>query len=845
MTPVPNEMKETGVNPIVTATSKNCDLSNGTTSPTTKSIIELVSPICETLERTSTNDLSCTREYYIDTNSEHVETKKCSNLQIKVSDIDQVSLDLSDNITSQNANIEITNTEINSRTKNICSNNNESYPTDIDNVLQKEGDTEMKEILNNVNQFLNEEQSKETHTTEIEKHGKSPSTGSNIEGDCTLSLCNKFKIDETINDSNCLDININNCSPTVIDNVNSLEEDYTLERPVEKTNPENKKETPIVETSSVLVSNSKLKNDVSEEHKNISTTINSLQKTTNVTEETLPIEETIPENSTCVLDKIASDGEKNVVQVDTNVSEPFTEELEVSSNAQSTSELEKNVSQEEKDDSKVKNDDLEVIGHGSKVKTCDEENNSPGTLLNLDNSRVENNSTEVHTSNTLEDKSVVEDNISKVETSDSPKEVKNEEKEIESNTIGHEKETVEGEYNSQVEILNVIKNVSGSSSETRISTESKISDVAENISHKEILCVEEKVESSCVLNDKLEVSENTNCVDNVPTPIADPCSKNKIVDSLVLNNLKEEDNRQQKRKLEEIQNESLDQKRTKLEDEVKEEDTSQNLANRLNDDTIGISLETNEINHCDSSSIDNETSNILPSTTPTSEEEKILEKKETSTEELDPGEIERIKRVRVVVDPLEDISNPCIKAFAKDDCAQTSQDDECTILFEEIKKPDVPRSRRERVSLTQIVCLSSSSEDEEESDKIRVGSEYQSVVEEFANQPRTGVYASSEDAPEDIAMWKPHHKVEEEQVDTFIKKANQEYNYREDQALGLLYHHKYNFTAAYAELSKYYNLLKKEWSKADKDKFEKLISKHKKNFDIIQVNTHKRRIPAR
>jgi hypothetical protein len=78
------------------------------------------------------------------------------------------------------------------------------------------------------------------------------------------------------------------------------------------------------------------------------------------------------------------------------------------------------------------------------------------------------------------------------------------------------------------------------------------------------------------------------------------------------------------------------------------------------------------------------------------------------------------------------------EAFAKDDCAQTSQDDECTILFEEIKKPDVPRSRRERVSLTQIVCLSSSSEDEEESDKIRVGSEYQSVVEEFANQPRTG-----------------------------------------------------------------------------------------------------------
>ncbi|XP_026677570.1 putative leucine-rich repeat-containing protein DDB_G0290503 [Diaphorina citri] len=399
-----------------------------------------------------------------------------------------------------------------------------------------------------------------------------------------------------------------------------------------------------------------------------------------------------------------------------------------------------------------------------------EENNSP------DNSRFENNSTEVHTSNTLEDKSVVEDNISKVETSDSPKEVKNEEKEIESNTIGHEKEIVEGEYNSQVEILNVINNVSGSSSETRISTESKISHVAENISHKEILCVEEKVESSCVLNDKLEVSENTNCVDNVPTPIADPCSKNKIVDK------------------------------------------------------------TNEINHCDSSSIDNETSNILPSTTPTSEEKKILEKKETSTEELDPGEIERIKRVRVVVDPLEDISNPCIKAFAKDDCAQTSQDDECTILFEEIKKPDVPRSRRERVSLTQIVCLSSSSEDEEESDKIRVGSEYQSVVEEFANQPRTGVYASSEDAPEDIAMWKPHHKVEEEQVDTFIKKANQEYNYREDQALGLLYHHKYNFTAAYAELSKYYNLLKKEWSKADKDKFEKLISKHKKNFDIIQVN---------
>lgn len=73
-------------------------------------------------------------------------------------------------------------------------------------------------------------------------------------------------------------------------------------------------------------------------------------------------------------------------------------------------------------------------------------------------------------------------------------------------------------------------------------------------------------------------------------------------------------------------------------------------------------------------------------------------------------------------------------------------------------------------------------------------------------------------------------------MDAYIKKAKRDYSYREDQALGLLFHHKYNIDIAYFELSKYYNLLRKEWSIADKDKFEKLMTKHKKNFDLIQAN---------
>uniref|UniRef100_A0A8D8WPI1 REST corepressor 3 n=2 Tax=Cacopsylla melanoneura TaxID=428564 RepID=A0A8D8WPI1_9HEMI len=84
-------------------------------------------------------------------------------------------------------------------------------------------------------------------------------------------------------------------------------------------------------------------------------------------------------------------------------------------------------------------------------------------------------------------------------------------------------------------------------------------------------------------------------------------------------------------------------------------------------------------------------------------------------------------------------------------------------------------------------------------------------------------------------MWKPHHSINSDNVHSFIQKAKNQYNYREDQALGLLFHHQYNFTTASAELSKYY-MLKKNWSKADKDKFDKLIAKYRKNFDQIQVN---------
>ncbi|XP_074604424.1 REST corepressor 3-like [Brevipalpus obovatus] len=114
---------------------------------------------------------------------------------------------------------------------------------------------------------------------------------------------------------------------------------------------------------------------------------------------------------------------------------------------------------------------------------------------------------------------------------------------------------------------------------------------------------------------------------------------------------------------------------------------------------------------------------------------------------------------------------------------------------------------------------------------MRVGSDYQAVVPDVStvlNKP-----APEFEPDHAVLIWSPTNGIPEEKLDDFVQICLEKYNYKIEQALGMLCWHKYNLETALADLPNF-TPLPDDWSVEDKVLFEQAFQFHDKHFHKIK-----------
>ncbi|XP_064394804.1 REST corepressor 3-like [Halichondria panicea] len=112
---------------------------------------------------------------------------------------------------------------------------------------------------------------------------------------------------------------------------------------------------------------------------------------------------------------------------------------------------------------------------------------------------------------------------------------------------------------------------------------------------------------------------------------------------------------------------------------------------------------------------------------------------------------------------------------------------------------------------------------------MRIGSEYQAEIPGLASQGNSSVKGVGS-----VLVWAPCPRTHERDVNEYIKVAKEQYGYTLDQALGLLYWHKYDIKRATEDLANFCPL-QDEWSMEDRVTFEQAFQYHGKNFQRIRA----------
>lgn len=135
-------------------------------------------------------------------------------------------------------------------------------------------------------------------------------------------------------------------------------------------------------------------------------------------------------------------------------------------------------------------------------------------------------------------------------------------------------------------------------------------------------------------------------------------------------------------------------------------------------------------------------------------------------------------------------------------------------------------------SSTNGSCSSdvNSDSDSEPSNGVRVGTDYQAEIPDFFRQ---------KPAPENydekaLLVWTPNNEIEEDKLADYITIACEKYNYNAEQALGVLFWHKFNLECALSDLPNFVPF-PDEWSMEDKALFEQAYQFYNKNF--IKIHT--------
>ncbi|CAH0554937.1 unnamed protein product [Brassicogethes aeneus] len=116
-----------------------------------------------------------------------------------------------------------------------------------------------------------------------------------------------------------------------------------------------------------------------------------------------------------------------------------------------------------------------------------------------------------------------------------------------------------------------------------------------------------------------------------------------------------------------------------------------------------------------------------------------------------------------------------------------------------------------------------------EINRIRVGKSFQVKCPEIETTSRESI------KDKDLLIWKPSIDIPEEKLDDYISQAKNKYGYNDEQALGMLFWHKYDLEKATIDLSNF-TPLSETWSDEEKATFEEAFKIFANNLNKI----HKR-----
>ncbi|GAB6025597.1 hypothetical protein CHUAL_011324 [Chamberlinius hualienensis] len=109
---------------------------------------------------------------------------------------------------------------------------------------------------------------------------------------------------------------------------------------------------------------------------------------------------------------------------------------------------------------------------------------------------------------------------------------------------------------------------------------------------------------------------------------------------------------------------------------------------------------------------------------------------------------------------------------------------------------------------------------------MRVGADYQAVIPEILSADEYNIEQVSEKA---LLIWKPSPEVLESKVDDFLIFSKEQYGYTAEQALGMIFWHKYDLEKASCDLPNF-TPFADDWSVEDRVLFEQAFQFHGKCF---------------
>ncbi|EEC09949.1 rest corepressor (corest) protein, putative, partial [Ixodes scapularis] len=94
-----------------------------------------------------------------------------------------------------------------------------------------------------------------------------------------------------------------------------------------------------------------------------------------------------------------------------------------------------------------------------------------------------------------------------------------------------------------------------------------------------------------------------------------------------------------------------------------------------------------------------------------------------------------------------------------------------------------------------------------------------------------------------LLVWSPCSDISDMKLDEYITLAKEKYGYNAEQALGMLFWHKYDLEKAVADLANF-TPFPDEWTVEDKVLFEQAFQFHGKNFHKIRQMLPDKTIPS-